>query len=172
MIRGALETFRKTNLVLVALSGATLIAMAVMITYDVIARFLFNAPLPASVEISMLMEPYVVFLPFAYTLARQAHVQVGVVTLRLPAPARLSLDVLVYLLDLVFFALLCYFSWLEFYKSFSAGEIMLAAIRLPWWSGKFAMPLGLFFICIQCLLHLDLTIRSLVNRRFGEDPRP
>jgi TRAP-type C4-dicarboxylate transport system permease small subunit len=168
MIRDLIDRkFRQTNFVLVAIAGTTLIAMAFMITYDVIVRFLFNAPLPASVEISTLMEPYVVFLPFAYTLARHAHVRVTIITMRLPERLSLSLDVLVYILDLLFFALLCYFSWLEFYKSFLAGEIMLAAIRLPWWSGKFAMPLGLFFICIQCLLHLDFTIRSLASKRFN-----
>jgi len=168
MIRALIERkFRQTNFVLVAIAGTTLITMAFMITYDVIVRFLFNAPLPASVEISTLMEPYVVFLPFAYTLARHTHVRVTIITMRLPERLSLSLDILVYILDLLFFALLCYFSWLEFYKSFLAGEIMLAAIRLPWWSGKFAMPLGLFFICIQCLLHLDFTIRSLASKRFN-----
>jgi TRAP-type C4-dicarboxylate transport system permease small subunit len=169
MIRDLFDRkFQKVNFALATLSGATLIAMACMITYDVIVRFLFNAPLPASVEISTLMEPYVVFLPFAYTLARHAHVRVNIVTMRLPERVRLGLDILVYVLDLLFFALLCYFSWLEFYKSFLAGEIMLAAIRLPWWSGKFAMPLGLFFICIQCLLHIDLSFRSLAAKRFKE----
>ena len=73
-----------TNAALVALSAVVLIAMAFMVTYDVLVRNIFNTPLPASVEISQLMAPYVVFLPFAYTLTVGAHVQVTLLTMRLP----------------------------------------------------------------------------------------
>ncbi|MBU0944884.1 MAG: TRAP transporter small permease [Proteobacteria bacterium] len=153
--------FQKVNDVLVVLSGTTLICMACMITFDVIVRYVFNSPLPASVEITMLMEPYVVFLPFAYTLAKGGHVKVTVVTMLLPTWIKNILDMLSSVLDLIFFGLLCYFSWLEFYESYACGEIMLAAIRLPWWSGKFAMPLGMFFICLQVILHLAISARQL-----------
>ena len=153
------QRFKKVNNVLVALSGTTLICMACMVTYDVIVRYVFNSPLPASVEISMLMEPYVVFLPFAYTLAKGSHVKVNVVTMLLPACMRKICNIFSGVLDIIFFTLLCYFSLLEFYESYEVGEIMLAAIRLPWWSGKLAMPLGMFFICLQCILHLGMSVQ-------------
>lgn len=155
------QRFKKVNNVLVALSGTTLICMASMVTYDVIVRYVFNSPLPASVEISMLMEPYVVFLPFAYTLAKRAHVKVNVFSMLLPDRIRNICNIFADSLDLIFFSLLCYFSWLEFYESYEVGEIMLAAIRLPWWSGKLAMPLGMFFICLQCILHLGISVQSI-----------
>ncbi|MDW7772843.1 MAG: TRAP transporter small permease [Desulfobulbaceae bacterium] len=155
--------FQKVNDVLVAVSGVTLICMSCMITYDVIARYIFNSPLPASVEISMLLEPYVVFLPFAYTLATGGHVRVTVLLMLLPARLKSVCDILTLALDLIFFGFLCYFSWLEFHESYAVGEIMLAAIRLPWWSGKLAMPIGMFFISVQCLLHLCIAVR-----RFGQ----
>lgn len=148
------------NAVLVAISAVALISMAFMVTYDVFVRNVFNAPLPASVEISQLMEPYVVFLPFAYTLAIGAHVRVTLLTMRLPQVLFLSSEVLVYLLDLLFFSLLAYFSWQEFMESWAVDEIMLAAIKLPWWVGKFSMPLGMLFIALQCVVQLAHTIRA------------
>lgn len=160
--------FQRINDTLVAVSGVTLICMACMITYDVIARYIFNSPLPASVEISMLMEPYVVFLPFAYTLATGGHVRVTVITMLLPAALKSVCDILTLALDLIFFTCLCYFSWLEFHESYACGEIMLAAIRLPWWSGKLAMPIGMFFISIQCLLHLGLAVRCFGRPLIGD----
>lgn len=149
------------NAVLVAVSAVVLISMAFMVTYDVFVRNVFNAPLPASVEISQLMEPYVVFLPFAYTLAIGSHVRVTLLTMRLPDFLFLSSEILVYLLDLLFFSLLAYFSWAEFMESWAVDEIMLAAIKLPWWVGKFSMPLGMFFMALQCLLQLAQTIRAI-----------
>lgn len=151
----------KTNAVLVAVSAVVLSSMAFMITYDVFVRNVFNAPLPASVELSQLLEPYVVFLPFAYTLAIGAHVRVTLLTIRLPKFLFLCSEVLVYLIDFLFFFLLLCFSWGEFVESWAVNEIMLAAIRLPWWIGKFSMPLGMFFIALQCLFQLVQTIRAI-----------
>lgn len=158
------QKMQKVNDMLVGLSGTILICMACMVTYDVIVRYFFNSPLPASVEISMLMEPYVIFLPFAYTLATGSHVNVTVVTMRLPDWLANVCTIFADVMDLIFFTFLCYFSWLEFNESYHVGEIMLAAIRLPWWSGKFAMPVGLFFICLQSLLHLSLSIQKFRQR--------
>lgn len=148
------------NKVLVTIASVVLVAMAAMITYDVFLRFVFNSPLPASVEISQLMEPYVVFLPFAYTLAMKRHVRVTLLTIRLPLKARKVCELITYTLDMIFFALLCYYSWLEFASSYLANEFMLAAIILPWWVGKFSMPLGMLFIVIQCLIHLKSTVKA------------
>lgn len=155
---------QRTNAVLVAISAVVLMSMAFMVTYDVFVRNILNSPLPASVEISQLMEPYVVFLPFAYTLAIGAHVRVTLLTIRLPKVLFLTSEVLVYLVDFLFFALLACFSWGEFMESWACNEIMLAAIKLPWWLGKFSMPLGMFFMALQCLLQLAQTIRAIKER--------
>ena len=152
---------QRTNAFLVAVSAVVLTAMAFMVTYDVFVRNVFNAPLPASVEISQLMEPYVVFLPFAYTLAVGGHVRVTILTMRLPQFLFKSSEIIVYMLDFLFFSLLAYFSWGEFLESWACNEIMLAAIKLPWWIGKFSMPLGMLFIALQCLLQMAHTIRAI-----------
>lgn len=152
---------RPVNRIAVLLASLVLVAMALMITIDVILRYVFNAPLPASVEISQLMQPYAVLLPMAYTMARGAHVQVTLVTMRLPPRIRLVLDVLVYAIDLVFFAVVAVYGWHEFYSSYAVNEIMLAAIRLPWWVGKFALPFGFALICLQVVIHIAMTVEGI-----------
>lgn len=141
------------------LSGLALTAMAFMITADVILRYVFNAPLPASVEISQLLEPYIIFLPMAYTFALGRHVQVTVLTMQLSNATQRMLQVFVLLVDTLFFVLVTWFAWKEFYGSFMVNEIMLAAIRLPWWVGKFAMPLGMALVVVECLLQAACVIR-------------
>ncbi len=148
------------NQILVLLSAIALSSMAVMITYDVIVRYLFDAPLPASVEISQLFEPYVIFLPFAYTLAVDRHVRVTIITMHLSGKLRLSVEAFTYLADFALFAAFGYYAWVEFQHSFVIGEIMMAAIRIPWWIGKFSMPVGMFFICLQCIINLVLLVKS------------
>lgn len=149
---------QSVNGISVLLSSLTLVAMATMITLDVVLRYVFSAPLPASVEISQLMQPYVVLLPMAYTLAVGQHVKVTVLTVRLPPRLRSALEVFVYIIDAVFFACIAVYAWQEFYVSYSVDEIMLAAIRLPWWVGKFALPLGMLGLIFQALVHITMTV--------------
>lgn len=153
--------FKKLNYWMVYIASTLLCCMALMITIDVLTRYFFNAPMPASVEISQLVEPWVVFLPFAYTLAVGGHVQVTLVTMRLPEKWRRGSDIFAYIVSFVFFALLCYYSWVEFAHSYAIGEIMLAAVKLPWWAGKLAMPIGTFLIGIQCIFQILITVKKI-----------
>jgi TRAP-type C4-dicarboxylate transport system permease small subunit len=149
---------------LVFLSAIALCGMAAMIFIDVILRYFFNAPLPASVEMSQLIEPWVIFLPFAYTLAVGGHVQVTLVTMRLSKRWQRVCDLFAYGVDFLFFLVLCYYSFREFAHSFAIGEIMMAPIRLRWWLGKMAMPIGMFFIALQCVFQI-LAIRKRIQER-------
>jgi TRAP-type C4-dicarboxylate transport system permease small subunit len=148
------------NRIMVYISGFVLTFMTVMIVVDVFLRFVFNAPLKATVEMTELIEPYVVFLHFIYTMAKGGHVRVTLITDRFSKTGRFFSEILVYIIDVIFFALLCCYSWLEFWHSFEVREIMLAPIRLPWWAGKFSMPLSLFVMIIQCILLLLLILRK------------
>ena len=148
------NVLERANMVLVFIGVILLTAMSFMIVVDVLLRFIFNQPLPASVEVSELVLPYAIFFPMAYTLVRGQHVRVTLFVELLPKMIQKFTDLFVYLVATLFCALVTYYSWIEFQHSFAIGEIMLAAIKLPWWSGKFAMPVGMFVITIQCLLLL------------------
>jgi len=156
------ETYHKRlNYLLVFIACLALCGMAIMISLDVVLRYFFSAPLPASVEVSQLIEPWVIFLPFAYTLAIGGHVQVTLVTMLLSERNQRICDLVAHVIDMLFFALLCYFSFVEFSRSFAIGEIMMAAIRLPWWLGKVAMPIGMFFITLQALFQILTTAKRM-----------
>jgi len=112
-----------------------------MLVIDISARFLFNKPLPASWEISEVLMPYIVIIGFAYTLTDDKHIFVSILTDLLPARIRAGLKVFAYLLSFLMCCLVTYFSWFWFWESFSINEQILAPINIPWWFGKFAMPL-------------------------------
>lgn len=157
----------RLNDLAVTISSAALVIMAFMITADVILRFLFNAPLPASVEVSQLLQPYVVLLPMAYTLAVGQHVRVTIVTNLLPPAARGACEILTYVLDFILFSIVAYYGWTEFAHSLAIREVMFAAIELPWWVGKFALPAGMIVLTIQCLVQISLTVQRICDTGFG-----
>ena len=53
----------------------------------------------------------------------------------------------------------------EFWQSYEIDETMLAAIKLPWWVGKFSMPVGLAFVAAEAAL---TALRTAVVLKRGE----
>ncbi|OPY85988.1 MAG: Tripartite ATP-independent periplasmic transporter [Smithella sp. PtaU1.Bin162] len=141
----------KIEKLLVSVSWLVTLGVTLMIVVDIIMRFLFKHPLPASWEICELMMPWIVFTAFAYTLTIDAHVRVslliGIVS---PAVRRVML-ILSELVSLIICALITYFATIHFLESFIIREEMMAAIPLPWWLGKMAMPIGMLFLTIRYL---------------------
>jgi TRAP-type C4-dicarboxylate transport system permease small subunit len=151
-IRSLVELFARINKIMVFLASAMLIATAVMLTYDVCRRYALNAPLPASVEISSLLQAWVIFLPFAFTLAMGQHVRVTVLTSRLPGSVQKYLAVFAHLVTGVVCLLLSWFAWVEFKVSWDLNEIMMAPIIVYWWIGKFAAPVGILLFALQAFV--------------------
>ena len=143
-----------------AIASVVLLGLAAMTTADTVFRYVFSSPFPATVEMSQLMQPWVIFLPLAYTLATGSHVRVTLVTQRFRGRARLFVELISFGVGIVFFALILHVSWQFFWRSFSVDETMLAAISLRWWIGKLAMPLGIFLIGVECVYRF---IRIIVD---------
>lgn len=155
---------RQANALAVLISSVVLTIMAFMTSIDVTLR-LFGQPFRASVEISQLMEAWVIFLPFAYTLAMDRHVKVTILTARLPRLGRLISNLFALVLGTVLFAVITWLSWLEFHHSWSIDEFMMAAIILPYWLGKLAMPIGMGLLAIQCVLSAIFLVDDYRNGR-------
>lgn len=154
----------------VVASAAALFGLVLMITADTFFRFVFLEPFPATVEISQLVEPYVIFLPMAFALAAGSHVRVTMLTGRLGPKAEFLSDCLAHAIGFVFFAVMTYISWVSFWQSFVINETVLAAIKLYWWSGKFGMPVGMALITIECAYQFVRTLRGRNDAAAGVEP--
>ena len=152
------RALRFLRMLLVAVASLALLSLTLMIVADTFFRFVFATPFPASVEISQLIQPYVVFLPLAYALAAGSHVRVTLLTERMGGPLRKGAAFVSYAVGLVFFSTMAYMSWLNFWESFRINETMLAAVTLYWWIGKLAMPLGTAMIALECAYQLLLLL--------------
>lgn len=140
--------------VLIALSWVVSLFVTLMIVVDVFLRFVFNHPLPASWEVSEICMPMIVFFAFAYTLRIDGHVRVSLVKDRVPRRVRLGFDLFAQTISFLTCAILTYYSWIRFWESFKMNEEILAAIRLPWWVGKGAMPIGFGLFAVGYLLQM------------------
>lgn len=139
---------------LLSITGFALLFLTLMIFTDVALRFIFNAPLPASAEMSELIMPYIAFCALAYTLFKGSHIRITLFIEHASASVRMTLDIICCVFGLLCCAAFTYYSWLLFWQSVIINEEMIAIIKLPWWVGKFSMPLGFFFFTMRYLLNL------------------
>jgi TRAP-type C4-dicarboxylate transport system permease small subunit len=149
---------------LLIFTGGVLIFLTMMIVVDVALRVLFNWPLPASVESTELMMPYITFCALSYTLFTGGHIRIELAIERLPPKFRKLCLTFSYLLGFLFCCLMTIWGWNFFWDSFSINEEMLAVIKLPWWSGKFALPLGFFLMTLRFLLNLFQVLSGRLQR--------
>lgn len=125
------------------------LGVTLMIVIDVVGRALLNKPLPATWETSEVLMPFIVFLPFAYTLEVGSHVRVSLFVDRLSEKVRNVLRGFTDLLSIAVCGLLTYYSWKVAWESFLINEEMLAAVTIPWWPGKMAMPVGMALFTLR-----------------------
>jgi TRAP-type C4-dicarboxylate transport system permease small subunit len=145
---------RKVEKILTAISWIVAMVITLLIVADVFLRFVLNRPLPATWEISEVSMPWIVFFPFAFTLTLDAHVKVSLIKDRVPPKARWIFSIFTNLISFLFLSMVTYYSWKRFWESLMINEEILAAIWIPWWIGKFAMPIGMGFLALRFLLQL------------------
>jgi len=154
---------QKIELFLTDISSVVCLAVTFMIVLDIALRYLFNKPLPASWEISEVLMPYIVFFPLAYTLSIGGHVRVSFIKERVSVKMQNRFDIISNTISFLFCLMITYWSWLRFWESVIKDETILAAVYVPWWVGKIAMPIGMFLFSLRYLFCLMKNISQSKN---------
>ena len=87
-------------------SRTILVLMVLLITSDVVLRYIFNRPIKGSFELVELMLVAITFLSLAYTQLQKEHVSVTLITEKLDSRAVSVLESAAYMLCLVIFVLI------------------------------------------------------------------
>ena len=164
-----------------ALSGALLfvacIAMTLMMLHvviDVFGKYLFDAPLPDTLEtVSYYYMVCVLFLPFAYVARTEGHIQVELFTSGL-APRKLAwLEVVLGLVTLVGMAVFTWRTGLAAVEKTASGEFRDAAGGIiVVWPSRWILPIGGGVMALAVVGRLIDDLRRLTGRAAPGRPRP
>lgn len=140
-----------------------LAAMSVIVFTNVVMRYVTDASIPWSEEVSRHMMIWLTFVGGGLVLRSGGHIAIDNLQDALPATSARVVRSIVLVLMIAFFALLVYFG------SIYVGRTMVqttAATEIPFGYIYMAMPIG----CALMLVHLLLIARSwLMNREFIAD---
>ena len=168
-LRQSEVTIGKCSRTLAFVAGIALIAIVFLVSADVFKRYVLNEPIPGGVEITQLIMPWAIFFGFTYALLMGTHVQMSLLIERSPRRVSLGLQGFGHLVGLFLAGALAVGGWLFFWDSFMIKEIMFSTIDLPWYIGKLAMPIGMFFFTLQYLVLLVMYLTRLFSKEDMSD---
>lgn len=145
-----------------------LIAMMLHVGADVFGKYVFNHPIPGTIEVvAWYYMVAVAFLPIGYVQLRREHLMVEMFTMNMPRRGQAALDALVATGGVVYCGLLAWLVYLNAVKATKRGEFQdVSLFDLPvwpaWWILPAAFSLMALVFMVQFIddLRLALTGRS------------
>ena len=143
----------------VALAGAALFFMSMLITVDVIGRE-FGHSTGISHEISGYCLVAIIFLGLAYTMRRGRHIQITALTSRLPQRARRWLAMATSSMGLAFTGWLFWFTLQQVITSYNLQSISMTPLRAPLWPLEMLLPIGLSLLAMAIIAEMVRIIKQ------------
>ncbi len=134
-----------------------------VLAFEVVARYFFNAPTVWAHGYSQRIFGTYFVLIGAYTLLKGGHVRVDVLYNHLGARGKTILDMLNYLILLVWSIVLTKEAWTFFAGSFQMREVDEMVLAHPIYPVKFFMVVGMILIALQGLAMLIKSLRQYVT---------
>ena len=150
--------------------GFCILAIALVVTVDVILRYLFHSPTSWSLEIISYLMVACIFFPLALTQTEDRQIKVDL--LRSPFPQRLMpiVDVVVSVIALSFFILLTMKSLDMAIFSYQHHLVSSTVVRMPLFPSQIVITVGAFMLCIRLILQIYHHVVSLwvkYSRRYS-----
>ena len=153
--------------VLNVISSIAIFLMALLVTADVVGRFVFNNPIAGTTELVRSALVAIVFLALAYTLRQGRHVRTTVILQRLSPVGVETVNIVASLIGAVMFAVMCRYSWDAAWSGWLIREYEGVQLHVPLYPVRFIVILGSGLVCLQFLINLLRSVDTLRGRRKG-----
>jgi len=129
-------------------------AIGVMITYEVVARYLFNAPTIWAEEMSRFFQLWAVYIAAAYVLRHRQLIRITMLIDRLGDTGRRLAEAFTLVWILAFCAIAIWKGFVIVIDSIEIGRATSTMLGVPKWMTESAVPVGFLLLALQCLAEL------------------
>ena len=138
---------------LATLAAVAIFVIMIIVTLDVLLRYIFNAPLAWSFDlISIYLMSGAFFLALSDTLRRAHHGCVDIFYLNLPLKARRILKVIAWALSSVLFACITVLAALAAFDRWDKADVVAGVIEWPTWIPAAVAALGFGVMTLRLAL--------------------
>jgi len=132
-------------------AAAAFFVIGLIITYEVVMRYVFTSPTRWVEEIASLLQIYGVFLACAWLVARREHIRITVVTARLPHTTRLWVARASLIVVAVVAAFAAQSAADLMWSAIDRGERTDSTLELPMWLPHVPVVIGLGLTALQAV---------------------
>ena len=93
------------------ISSVLIFVLVLLITADIIGRYVFLSPVPGTLEITESLMVFIVFLAYAHTEAGKHNIRIQIIERRITQRQKYLLDALAYTLGILVFGVICWQGW-------------------------------------------------------------
>ncbi len=149
------------------LSAFLFVLIAALITYEVIARYIFLAPTIWSADISLLCQIWATCLGASWVLQHKALIRIDILNARL-GPRLSRVTECISLLSIALFSAVCsYYGYLLLHESIAQGSASASMLGLPSWTTESAIPCGFGLLTIQAITEFFLVLSGEQQHKEG-----
>ena len=130
-----------------------------MITYEVVARYVFLAPTIWAEEMSRFFQIWATYLAAAYVLRHRDLIAIDILLQRLHPRARYAAALFTLAVIIVFSLVAVYYGTQSMLESIRIGRATSTMLSVPLWMTELAIPLGFAALLLQALAQLDDLLR-------------
>ena len=152
--RAAASWYERFEIGLAYLAGFIILVMAITTFYEVMARYVFDAPTPWSFELNMNLLLYFAFLGGAYTLVIGGYVRVDVLYARFSPRRKAAMDMFTFLFALLFLVVLVWSGIDKCAYVLEVGQRSQQALRWPLFPRLVMIPIGGVLVGLQVIIHI------------------
>lgn len=145
-------------------SGWLILAVIFVMMYEVISRYVFNAPTSWAQEMSWFLYAALFILGMGYTERYRGHVTVDIFYSKFSPKSRAIIDIVCYLLLFGFFMTVLFWKGVQLsVTSWQQLERTSSSWQPPLYVIKTVLPVGVFLLLIQGLTKVVRNILFLVK---------
>ena len=156
-------------------SGIVVLLLMLYTTIDVAGRYLFDKPVPAAYEMTVMFLIYITYFGITLVQARGGHMRLGFLWEIAGPRGRALIDLLSVLIGLFIFGIATWQGWLWAIDAWKIGETTMGAYSVPLFPGRIALAIGATIFIGQYLIDLVKNFIILVSHsqttdKIGPEP--
>lgn len=137
--------------------------LMLLVTSDVVGRFVFNQPVLGTAEMSMALMILAVYCAVAYCALVKGHVAVDLLFTRLPRRGQAITESVTVLGSLALFSLITWSSVNMLVFSFNRHEVTMM-LDMPIWPFRAVLVIGAAMLCLVLLIDLVHQVTKAVKK--------
>lgn len=131
------------------LTEITLVALALMIFYEVIARYVFRNPSVYTVELSEYMMIFITFMSAGWVLQQKRHIGMTIIVDKLSTKTRSILTIITSSITMAYCSVIIWKSVRTVLIAFKGGYHSASVVNFPLWIAYIFIPVGIGILFLQ-----------------------